>query len=88
MNDLIQLTEAEIAGVSGGVYQAIYISASQSNTSSVSQTSTATNSGAVTATASGYGSLAAAAGAESSNAAWVSQRNSISASNAVSMRRY
>jgi len=88
MSELIQLTDAEIAGVSGGIYQAISISASQSNSSSVTQSATATNTGAVTATASGAGATAAAAGAEASNAALVSQRNSISAVNAVSIRRY
>lgn len=88
MNDLIQLTEAEIAGVSGGTYQDIYISASQSNSSSVSQTSSASNTGAVSATAWGYGATAAAAGAESNNTAIVTQLNNISARNSVSSHRY
>jgi hypothetical protein len=83
MSDLIQLTDAEIAGVSGGTYQSIYIDASQSNSSSVSQTSTASNTGAVSATANGNGSTAAAAGAESSNLALVLQLNNISARNSV-----
>ena len=53
MTDLIQLTDAEIAGVSGGILnQSISISASQSNCASVSQTATATNNGAVSATLS------------------------------------
>ena len=82
MNDLIQLTDAEIAAVNGGrITQSISISASQSNSSSVTQSATATNSGAVTASASGAGATAAAAGAEASNVALVSQRNSISAAN-------
>jgi hypothetical protein len=89
MTDLIQLSDAEIATVAGGaIDQDISIYASQSNSSSVSQTATATNYGNVTATASGYGALAAAAGAEASNTALVSQRNSISASNSVRIRRY
>ena len=84
MTDLIQLTDAEIAGVSGGILnQSISISASQSNSASVSQTASATNTGAVTATASSVAgdATAAAAGAEASNTSLVSQRNSISASN-------
>jgi len=89
MTDLIQLSEAEIAAVAGGaIDQSISISASQSNTSNVSQSATATNSGAVTATANGYGATAAAAGAEASNFASVSQRNSISASNSVRFGRH
>jgi hypothetical protein len=82
MTDLIQLSDVEIAAVSGGaIFQSIGISASQSNTSSVSQTAVASNSGAVTAVASGYRATAAAAGAQASNAALVSQRNVIAASN-------
>jgi len=95
MTDLIQLTDAEIAGVSGGILnQSIYISATQSNTATVTQTSTATNTGAVTASISapggsttvgnggaGGGGTAAAAGAESSNYSVVVGKNSISASN-------
>jgi hypothetical protein len=85
MTYLIQLSDAEIAAVAGGAISqtgnANYNS--QTNTSTVTQTATATNSGNVTATASGYGSLAAAAGAEASNYASVSQRNSISVSNSV-----
>lgn len=83
MNDLIQLTEAEIAAVAGGQTQSISIYATQSNSSSVSQYATAYNYGPVTATASGYGALAAAAGAEASNTALVSQSNSIKASNSI-----
>jgi hypothetical protein len=85
MSDLIQLTEAEISGVSGGVYQNISVWASQSNSSSVSQSSSATNSGAVSASVGSYspGSTAAAAGAESSNTALVYQSNSITAINAA-----
>jgi hypothetical protein len=96
MNDLIQLTDAEIAGVSGGILnQDISISASQSNSASVTQNSTASNTGAVTASLSsnggsggvtggaggGGGSTVAAAGAESSNYSVLVQKNSISASN-------
>jgi hypothetical protein len=48
MTDLIQLSDAEIAAVAGGaVDQAINISASQSNSSTLTQTATATNSGPV-----------------------------------------
>jgi len=81
MSKLIQLTDAEIDVVAGGLRQSISISASQSNSSSVLQSATATNSGAVTATASGYGAVAAAAGAEASNTAVVSQANVIAATN-------
>jgi hypothetical protein len=84
MTDLIQLTDAEIAGVSGGILnQSISISADQSNSASVSQSATATNTGAVTASAASVtgSSLAAAAGAEADNTSLVSQRNSITASN-------
>ena len=88
MSDLIQLSDAEIAAVAGGVTQSISISASQSNTSSVTQSATATNSGAVTATASGKDSLAAAAGAEASNTAVVSQANVIAAVNFSSSSRH
>ena len=84
MNDLIQLTEAEVAAVAGGVVsQSISISATQSNTSSITQTATATNSGTVTATASGAGARAAAVGAAASNFASVRQSNSIRAANVV-----
>jgi hypothetical protein len=83
MNDLIQLTEAEIAAVAGGIYQNIYISATQSNSSYVTQSATAVNYGAVTATANGYGAVAAAAGAEANNTAVVLQANSIKALNTV-----
>ena len=80
MSDLIQLTEAEIDAVAGGVEQVITIgtlSATQSAASTLTQTVSASNTGAVTATASGAGSVAAAAGAEASAYASVSQRNSI-----------
>jgi len=88
MTDLIQLSDAEIVAVAGGVIsQSVSIYASQTNSSSVSQTATATNYGNVSATASGYGALAAAAGAEASNTALVSQANSISATNSVRIRR-
>ena len=50
MTDLIQLSDVEIAAVSGGA-QSIYISASQSNSSSVTQSASASNYGAVSATA-------------------------------------
>jgi hypothetical protein len=60
MTDLIQLSDTEIAAVAGGaIDQSIYISASQSNTSSVTQSATATNYGNVSATASGAYSTAA-----------------------------
>jgi hypothetical protein len=87
MSDLIQLTEAEISGVSGG-NQSISITAYQTNNSSVTQTSYATNYGAVSASVGTYSpySTAAAAGAESTNIALVTQSNSISANN-VSIRR-
>ena len=83
MTDLIQLTDVEIAAVSGGVYQSIYVSASQSNSSSVSQSATAYNYGPVTATASGPYATAAAVGAEARNYAAVSQANVIRAANRV-----
>jgi hypothetical protein len=82
MSDLIQLSDVEIAAVSGGT-QSISIYAYQSNSASVSQSATASNYGAVTATASGYGALAAAAGAEASNYSAVSQANVISARNSI-----
>jgi len=84
MTDLIQLSDVEIAAVAGGVItQSVSISASQSNTSSVTQSATATNRGNVSATASGAYATAAAVGASASNYADVSQRNSISATNSV-----
>jgi hypothetical protein len=84
MSDLIQLTEAEIAGVSGGnPTQTISITATQTNSASVWQSASASNSGAVTATAWGWGALAAAVGAESSNTSFVRQSNSISARNSL-----
>jgi hypothetical protein len=80
MTELIQLSDAEIAAVSGG--NSINIYAYQSNSSSVYQSATATNYGNVTATAASVSgsALAAAAGAEASNTAVVSQANVISAS--------
>jgi hypothetical protein len=89
MTDLIQLTDTEIAAVAGGaIGQGINITASQSNTSSVTQSATAVNTGAVSATASGTGSTAAAAGAEASNVALVSQTNAIVASNSIRFGRH
>jgi hypothetical protein len=45
MTDLIQLSDAEIAAVAGGaIDQSISISATQTNSSYVSQSATATNS--------------------------------------------
>ena len=87
MNELIQLTEAEIAAVGGGaIDQSISIYASQSNSSSVKQSATAVNSGPVSATAIGYDATAAAAGAEANNTAIVVQANSIKALNTVRFR--
>jgi hypothetical protein len=79
MTDLIQLSDAEIAAVSGG---GINIHASQSNSSYVSQSAYAYNSGAVSATAASvFGdATAAAAGAEANNTAVVYQTNAILAS--------
>jgi len=79
MNDLTQLTEAEIAAVAGG-FQSISITATQTNSSSVDQSATASNYGNVSATAGPY-STAAAAGAEANNTAIVFQSNSIRATN-------
>ena len=56
MNDLIQLTDAEIAGVSGGILnQNISISATQSNGATVTQTANSTNNGSVSASLSSNG---------------------------------
>jgi hypothetical protein len=89
MTGLIQLTDVEIDAVSGGnISQAIGISATQTNTSTVTQTATATNTGAVGATASGTNSLAAAVGASASNTALVSQGNVIAASNSIRFGRH
>ena len=56
MNDLIQLTDAEIAGVSGGILnQSISISATQSNGATVTQTANSTNNGSVSASLSSNG---------------------------------
>ena len=84
MSDLIQLSDVEIAAVAGGVAT---VTATQSNSSSVTQTATATNSGAVSAT-NGAGSFntAAAAGAEASNFAEVSQVNVARATNHTRIR--
>jgi sulfite exporter TauE/SafE len=79
MTELIQLTEAEITEVAGG-QQSISISATQSNTSSVTQTAIATNTGAVSATA-GAGGTAAAVGASATNLAAVRQTNAVIAVN-------
>jgi len=88
MNDLIQLTDAEIAGVSGGILnQDISISASQSNSASVSQSASSSNSGAVSASlstgagGSADGATVAASGSSASNASLLVQKNSIYASN-------
>jgi len=84
MTDPIPLTDAEITAVAGGaIYQDIYISASQRNTSSVTESATAVNSGRVTATASSYDAVAIAVGAEARNTALVAQLNVIAAVNAV-----
>jgi hypothetical protein len=74
-----QLSDAEIAAVSGG---GINIYASQSNYSDVYQSAYASNSGNVSASAgSVFGdAVAAAAGAEANNTAVVSQTNAILAS--------
>ena len=97
MNDLIQLTDAEIAGVSGGILnQSISISATQTNGATVTQTANSTNNGSVSASLSsnggaggltcggaggGGGSTVAASGSSSSNSSSLVQKNSISASN-------
>jgi len=89
MNDLIVLTDVEIAAVAGGVItQSISISASQSNSSSVSQSATATNSGAVSASATGTNATAAAVGASSINFAAVSQANVVAAANILRFGRH
>ena len=95
MTDLIQLTDAEIAGVSGGILnQSIYISATQTNNATVNQTANSTTNGNTSATLSadggsgvtggaggGGGATVAASGSSASNASLLAQRNSISASN-------
>jgi len=87
MTDLIQLSDAEIAAVAGGaISQSLTVSATQSNSSDISQSATAVNYGAVTATASGYGATAAAVGAAANNYAAVSQTNAILALNSVRIR--
>jgi hypothetical protein len=84
MSDLIQLSDVEIAAVAGGL---AFVSADQSNSSTVTQTATATNSGAVSATNGiGSGNTAAAAGAEASNFAEVSQVNVARATNHTRIR--
>jgi hypothetical protein len=89
MSDLIQLTDVEIAAVSGGaISQSLSISASQTNSSSITQSASATNSGAVSASATGYRAVAAAAGAEANNFAAVSQTNAIAAANSIRFGRY
>lgn len=84
MSDLIQLSDVEIAAVAGGL---AFVSADQSNSSTVTQTATATNSGAVSAT-NGAGSFntAAAAGAEADNTAIVTQVNVARATNHTRIR--
>ncbi len=63
MNDLIQLTDAEIAGVSGGILnQSISISATQSNGATVTQTANSTNNGSVSAALSSNGGAGGALG--------------------------
>ena len=60
MTDLIQLTDAEIAGVSGGILnQSIYISATQTNNATVNQTANSTNNGSVSASLSANGGAGA-----------------------------
>jgi hypothetical protein len=86
MNDLIQLTDAEIAGVSGGLFN-------QNNIAVIRQFALAVNTGAVSSGNAnggaggagggilsrggdgGAGGLSAAAGAEANNAAEVNQLN-------------
>jgi hypothetical protein len=68
MSDLVQLTDAEIDLVSGGLV-------AQVNYSSISQSASATNSGAVSASATGSDSTAVAVGAAASNTALVEQLN-------------
>jgi hypothetical protein len=96
MTDLIQLTDAEIAGVSGGILnQSISVDATQTNNATVNQTANSTNNGSVSASLSsnggaggltggaggGGGSTVAASGSSASNYSSVFQKNSISASN-------
>jgi len=89
MTDLVLLTDAEIAAVSGGaISQSLSITATQSNSSGVTQSASATNSGAVSASASGSYATAAAAGAESNNTAIVRQGNAIAASNSIRFGRH
>ena len=84
MSDLIQLSDVEIAAVAGGL---AFVSADQSNSSTVTQTATATNSGAVSATnGAGSNNTAAAAGAEADNTAIVTQVNVARASNHTRIR--
>ena len=84
MSDLIQLSDVEIAAVAGGL---AFVSADQSNSSTVTQTASATNSGAVSASnGAGSGNTAAAAGAEADNTAVVTQVNVARASNRFSFR--
>ena len=68
MSDIIELTDAELGLVSGGLVV-------QANISTITQTATATNSGAVSASATGSGSTAIAIGAAASNTAVVEQLN-------------
>jgi len=67
MSDMVELTDAELDLVSGGLVL-------QLNISTITQTATATNSGAVSATA-GAGGTAIGIGAAASNTALVAQEN-------------
>ena len=70
MSDLIQLTDAELDLVSGGLLL-------QLNISTIAQTAVATNTGGIGATA-GAGGTAIAVGAAASNTALVGQENLVS----------
>ena len=68
MSDLVQLTDAEVDLVSGGLV-------AQVNYSDIDQSASASNSGAVSASATGTRSTAIAIGAAASNTALVAQAN-------------
>ena len=70
MSDLVQLTDAELDLVSGGLLL-------QLNISTIAQTAVATNTGGIAATA-GSGGTAIAIGAAASNTALVEQANLVS----------
>ena len=70
MSDLVQLTDAELDLVSGGLLL-------QLNISTIAQTAVATNTGGIAATA-GAGGTAIAIGAAASNTALVAQENLVS----------